>query len=270
MWSKVVLIGAGGVAESLLYNLSRHHIHPVAIYNRTIERAEALRERYSPSTEIIDKIDTIPRDADGYLFAVSDTSIPEIASKMPSTRGTWMHTSATVPLDVLTQYHKQSAIFYPLNTFSPHCAIDLEGVPLFFETSSEPARAYLLQLAEGLKLVPIASTLILRRRMHIAAVFVCNFVNHLLAKGSELMKAEELSFDLLKPLIEETLRKALLGDPASVQTGPAKRGDIITLQRHRAELEAMRKDLIPLYDLLSTSILQQYHPSIDSPLLPHE
>lgn len=261
MWSKIVIIGAGGVAESLLFNLAQHQLHPIAIYNRTRDKALALANRYSPSTDVVDQLAKIPLDADGYLFALSDSAIPEVASMMPSTGGIWMHTSATVPLETLTHYHSQSAIFYPLNTFSSHIAVKLEGTPLFYETKSDDALCYLLSLAKTLAVRPITSTLELRRKMHVAAVFSCNFVNHLLTKASFLMEKEGLPFDLLMPLVEETIRKAFAEAPASVQTGPARRGDLITIQRHRKELQEMAPDFIPLYDLLSSSILKQYHSS---------
>lgn len=259
MGTKIVLLGAGGVAESLLYNLTKSQLTPIALYNRTRKRALQLVNSYSPTTKVIDRLDEIPRDADGYIFALSDQAIPIVAKEMPPTKGIWMHTSATVPLETLSAYHDQSAIFYPLNTFSPSLAISFERLPLFYETKIEELIPFLTKLASDLGATPIASSLLLRQRMHIAAVFSCNFVNHLLAKGSELMAQEGLSFDLLKPLIQETIRKALAEAPAKVQTGPARRKDYITIERHRRELSAIKPDLIPLYDLLTSSILEQYH-----------
>lgn len=258
MWRKIVLIGAGGLAESFIYNLAKHNLHPIAIYNRTPERAFSLTEQYSPSTEVVSDLQALPRDAEAYIFAISDKIIGRIAKEMPQTQGIWLHTAATVPLELLQGIHPEAAIFYPLNTFSKGMPVSLSNTPIFVEGSSPMAIELTQSLAHQLGNTVICSTLELRQRMHVAAVFACNFVNHLLEKAKIVMQSKQLPFELLQPLVEETIRKAFFGDPKAMQTGPARRHDESTLEAHRQQIKQFAPELLLLYNLLTESISDLY------------
>ena len=91
--------------------------------------------------------------------------------------------------------------------------------------------------------------------LHLAGVFSCNFVNHMLAISQMLAEENEFDFKLLKPLVVETIEKALAGNPLDSQTGPAVRGDSETIKKHVALLSRIDDDLRDLYLALSTSIL---------------
>ena len=96
-----------------------------------------------------------------------------------------------------------------------------------------------------------------RRAVHVAAVFANNFTNYLYGISKQIMDREKLPFDMLLPLMQETLNKAKDNDPREIQTGPARRSDFKTVEEHLKYL-ASREYLREVYLVLSESILSQY------------
>ncbi|WP_455088317.1 Rossmann-like and DUF2520 domain-containing protein [Porphyromonas endodontalis] len=256
----IVVIGSGGVAESLVFSLTQAGVAPRVIVSPTPGHAERLRDLYAPESSVLHDLVEMPRNADIYLLAVTDTAIASCATQMPSTSGVWLHTAACVPVETLIQYHPDSGIFYPLNTFSKGRPLSWQGIPLFVEHRSEITNQAIQQLAKVLHVEPRPSTLTLRQEIHVAAVFACNFVNHQWAIASELLEQHQIPREVLHPLIQETLQKAIALDPRDTQTGPALRGDTATLAAHRALLAESREAVQTLYDVTSQSIWSMYHP----------
>ncbi|MDE7122955.1 MAG: DUF2520 domain-containing protein, partial [Alistipes sp.] len=134
-------------------------------------------------------------------------------------------------------------------------AVDFAEIPILVEASDEGLGEELAATARTLSRTVVAADSALRARAHLAAVFVSNFANHMYALGERLLGEAGLPFDLLRPLLAETARKALDAPSATeVQTGPAVRGDRPTQERHEAMLadEALRR----LYSTISESIWQ--------------
>jgi predicted short-subunit dehydrogenase-like oxidoreductase (DUF2520 family) len=141
-----------------------------------------------------------------------------------------------------------------LQTFSKNRNLDFSKIPICLEANNEEIYIFLEKIAEKLSDNVSRINSAQRKILHIAAVFACNFVNHLLAISKNILDKEQLSFDLLKPLIQETITKALEAKhPKEVQTGPAVRGDNLVLQKHIAYL-AENLQMQKLYKLLSESI----------------
>lgn len=250
---RIVIIGSGGVAESFVAALVQKGVTPLALASPTPGHPEQLAARYCPSCSVYHTLCDLPKDADCYLFCVTDTALSACVTAMPKTSGVWMHTAACVPLELFTQHHIESAIFYPLNTFSPHRPLDMSQVPLFYEGEGNALKG-VYQLAQLLSMKGTPSTLQQRELIHLSAVFACNFVNHQWSIAKELLAAEGLSFECLHPLIMETLSKAIALDPTSVQTGPAQRGDKATMERHENLLSQCPEVWKRLYRTTSESI----------------
>ena len=240
----IVVIGSGGVAESLVFSLTQAGAAPRVIVSPTPGHAERLRDLYAPECTVLHDLAETPRNADIYLLTVTDTAIASCAAQMPSTSGVWLHTAACVPVETLTQYHPDSGIFYPLNTFSKGRPLSWQGIPLFVEHRSEIAAQAIQQLANLLHMEPRPSTLTLRQW----------------AIASELLEQHQIPREVLHPLIQETLQKAIALNPRDTQTGPALRGDTATLATHRALLAESREAIRTLYDVTSQSIWSMYHP----------
>lgn len=131
----------------------------------------------------------------------------------------------------------------------------MSQVPLLLEWSDPEAESLLRALADALGSEDVRQvTSEERGRLHLAACFGCNFVNHLLTVAQDLLRETPLSLSDMRPLIEETISKAMAShDPATLQTGPAIRHDESTLQRHQALLNGDPR-LTTLYQLMTHSI----------------
>ena len=92
-----------------------------------------------------------------------------------------------------------------------------------------------------------------RSYLHIAAVFACNFANHMYALSERLLEKNGLPFDAMLPLIDETARKVHELSPGKAQTGPAVRGDENVMNKH-LDMLAEDEELQELYRRISKSI----------------
>lgn len=150
--------------------------------------------------------------------------------------------------------HARRAVFYPLQTFTKGRSVDFSQIPLFLETDDSPLRPALEAFARRLSHTVVWADSACRAKVHLAAVFACNFVNHMYAVGEGIVRSAGLPFDVLKPLLAETAAKALdAASPADVQTGPAVRNDLPTMARHRALLAAAPR-LENIYSIISNNI----------------
>ncbi len=255
---RVALLGAGRVASQLGLALHQAGHQVPYVWSRTTASAAALAATL-PHTQILPDLNLMALPpADVYLLAVSDAAVPVVLAQAQFPTGAIVaHTSGAVPLAVFGSYPGvQGGVFYPLQTFSVGRTLNWRTVPLCIEAVTPTAEATLLTLAHTLSASVQRVDTAQRQAMHLAAVFACNFPNHLLGISHALLQEQQLPLALLGPLIQETVEKALANPPFTVQTGPAARQDEPTLARHRGALTAY-PDWLELYNLLSDSIKRQ-------------
>lgn len=249
---KIVMIGAGNVASHLAPAISKAGAADfVQVYSRHIESARELAEKL-PAATATDSPEDIAGDADIYLISVKDDAIGRIVEALPKTGALVLHTSGSVGMEALAPASERYGVFYPLQTFSKNVTLDMGAVPLFVEGSSPEVEAEIRELGEKVFSKVYHADSEIRKKMHISAVFACNFTNHLWAIAEELLSREGLPFDVLRPLLEETLRKALVNFPSASQTGPAARGDRKIIEAHLSQLSGREKEL---YRILSDDIM---------------
>lgn len=192
------------------------------------------------------------------IVAVPDHKLEAVLSKIicPSD-SLVVHTAGSFGLEVFPERIKHSGIFYPLQTFSKDRIINFKDLPVLIESSDPQSTVILQSIAESISGKVYFTSQEKRRILHIAAVFVSNFTNHLLTLGKTIAGREGFSFSILRPLIEETISKALEDGPENSQTGPAVRNDKITIEKH-LELLSFSPELQTLYREMSLSIMK-YH-----------
>ena len=246
---KIVLLGAGNVGTHLYRVLqNKEDLQLIQWYSRS------LRFEKEPTTcPVTQDLNNIV-EADLYILSVSDSAIPRLSKALESKNGLIVHTAGSVSMDVLNT-HKNHGVFYPLQTFSKNKSVDFEKIPLCLEANKEENLQLLKKLAQAIggPIHLINSTQ--RKALHVAAVFVNNFTNHLYTIGEDLCIEHNLPFSVLQPLIAETADKIKYLPPSQAQTGPAVRGDQKVLADHLQHLtkESQQK----LYQLISASIQQQ-------------
>jgi predicted short-subunit dehydrogenase-like oxidoreductase (DUF2520 family) len=191
------------------------------------------------------------QEADLYIIAVSDDAIAEVSSALPFENRLVAHTSGTVALDSLNSNNRR-AVFYPLQSFSKDKPIDFKSVPICLEAENEKDVQILKQLAHSISNAFYEINSEQRKALHVAAVFVNNFVNYLYQMGNEICDANAIPFEILKPLIQETANKIATLSPKNAQTGPAKRNDLKTIAAHEEFLKDENQAAI--YKLLTQSL----------------
>ncbi len=248
---KVVLIGTGNVAMQLFHTWrSSAEVEVIQVAGRSPEK---LRSFHSFTS--IASINQVNPDADIYILAVSDDAVREVAIQLPVHDKLILHTAGNLPLDVFNK-GQRSGVFYPLQTFSSSRPANFSEIPICIESMHksdlEQIRRLGLTLSE--KVVEVSSDQ--RRYLHLAAVFANNFTNHLLKISQDILVEKELDFELLRPLIRETTSKLEELSPGEAQTGPARRSDTGTMDKHIDLLEnELHKDI---YRLISKSIQINY------------
>ncbi|NKI32082.1 Rossmann-like and DUF2520 domain-containing protein [Croceivirga thetidis] len=242
----VVLIGTGNVAHHLFRALKENIIQ---VFGRN---EQALRE-FSESTSTTSSIDELVA-ADLYLLAVSDDAIKEVSRQFSHVKGLLAHTSGSVPISQLSSERK--AVFYPLQTFTFGRDLNFSTIPICLEATNKEDYGILEELANSISKSVYRINTEQRKKLHLAAVFANNFSNHIFQIAMEICEQENVDFDLLKPLIIETINKIEHLNPIDAQTGPAKRNDIQTMQAHLEGLQdPMHKKI---YQMLSKSIRKSH------------
>jgi predicted short-subunit dehydrogenase-like oxidoreductase (DUF2520 family) len=249
------MIGAGNLATHLSKALQDAGNDVCQIVSRTeksaVELAEKRKSVYSTS------IEGIVRDADLYVIAVSDDAIAEVVSRLPFTEALVVHTAGSVTMDVFAAKMHNYGVIYPLQSFSKNHPVNFSEIPIFLEanTSENLTTLHLIASQLSSKVSELSSEK--RLVLHLAAVFGSNFVNSLYEIAAQITEKTGLEFDVLTPLLGETLRKAVAsGHPAQVQTGPAKRNNQEVMQKH-IELLHSHPEWRQLYSQLSDAIRRQ-------------
>jgi len=247
---KVVILGGGNVAHHLTkYLLKNITVKLIQVYNRSIEKIQHLKS----VTSITDNLADL-KNADIYIIAVSDNAISSLSSKLNLKDKLVVHTSGSVSMNEL-QSTSNKGVFYALQSFSKEQEVDFSTIPICIEAESKKDLDLLEILAKSIskKIYHINSNQ--RKSLHVAAVFVNNFTNHLYHIGNEICEENKIPFKILQPIIQETATKIVTLSPFEAQTGPAKRNDTETIKKHKAMLTANQQEI---YTLLTKSIYKTY------------
>ncbi|MBP5365968.1 MAG: DUF2520 domain-containing protein [Bacteroidales bacterium] len=248
------IVGAGNVATHIAQAAAANGHRIDAVYSRTAAHAQRLADlvgaRYT--TDLCG----LCRTSDIYIISVSDNAISGIASQLADTEVIVAHTSGATDIDALAPCQRRGVI-YPCQTLTRTAPIDFKGVPLLIEASDEETRTILMEFAKSLSNFVSQSDSVQRAQMHVAAVVASNFTNRLLTLAHDYLKRHNVPFEMLRPLVEQTVSKAFTMNPYDAQTGPARRGDTATIERHLQLIDDER--LRTIYEMLSNDIMQLYN-----------
>ncbi len=250
----IVIIGSGNVAAILgrKFIAAGHRI--VQIISRNASDASSLA--YEWDTESANYMSLINRNADVYIIAVSDAALEEVVSQVKLPGRVVAHTAGSVSKDILKNVTDHYGVFYPLQSLRKETD-HLPDIPIFFEGNDKVATQALQKLAQSVSFEkPIAADSDQRLKLHVAAVIVNNFTNHLYALAEKYCRDEGLDFHQLIPLIRETVQRLHTSSPADTMTGPAIRQDQETISKH-LELLTNHPHLKKIYQLLTESIQQK-------------
>lgn len=252
MIRSVTIIGAGNVAVHLGRAIRKLEQMNVKLYTRKQDFSsydDDIRPLLSNDEAVFSQ------KSDLFIIAVNDDSIADVAAKIRDYGQMVVHTSGSTAMEVLKSF-RNHGVFYPLQTFSANRQLDFSEVPVFLEVSGGETEKELGSFAARLSTKVSFLNSIERMKLHVSAVFVSNFVNHMFVQAKEITDRQGVDFRLLLPLINETIDKLQVLSPQVAQTGPAIRNDRLTMAKH---LHALGSDEMKheIYHLISKSIYQK-------------
>lgn len=254
---KVVLIGTGNLAHHLGDLFVKNGIEIVQVIGRSPVSTKKLAKRIGCAAATdYSKIDL---SADVYLLLVADHDIPMAIKGLPLEKKVIAHASGTASIKVFPSRFAHAGVFWPLQTFTKDRILSNELFPICLESRSSRAKSHLNRLAKSMGCPSFTLRGKDRELLHLGAVLVNNLPNHLFTLTESLLNKHKIPFELLHPLIAETAVKIKSGSPRSMQTGPARRGDSSTIDRHLQLLKSDRR-LHKIYKLLSESIEETHGP----------
>ena len=252
MLQNIVLVGAGKLATQLGKGLIKKGFNIRQVYSRKLENAEELAEPLNAYAT--DDFSNIQKDADLYIVAVTDSALHSIIEQLPKVKGIVVHTAGALSMDLLIRFNNYG-IFYPFQTFSKEREVDFMEIPILLEANEEKVGRKLEELAIKMSQTVLFCNSNQRQQIHLAAVFACNFSNHMYAIAEKILQNGNINFDVMKPLIKETALKTEFLSPIKAQTGPAVRGDKNVMDKHLALLDH-DDELTVLYSKLSRRIAE--------------
>ena len=252
----VTIIGAGNVAWHLAPALDNCGYPVRYLYNRGESSGKQLVRRLY-NANLLSTLDFSDLTTSLIILCVADDAIPEIISEiiLPE-KALLVHTSGSKPLSILENAAANHVgVLYPLQSISKSRKVDFLQTPILYEGSDKDSISILRGIASSLSNNVHLASSEKRKSIHLAAVFASNFTNHMLTASSLYMEKNGFDFNLLKPLIIETVNKALEMGPKDALTGPARRMDFQTLDTHISMLD---DDLKGLYQTVTQHIIDLY------------
>jgi len=248
---KIILLGAGNVGHHLskAFNKSTE-IDLVQWYSRDNSKVS-----YNDiDTEIINDLSKI-KSADIYIISISDSYVGEISKKLNVSEKLVVHTSGSLDLSIIDSKNRRG-VFYPLQTLSKNKEIELAKVPICIESENNKDLVLLETISKYIGCKTHKIDYNQRKILHLAAIFSNNFVNHMFTIAKEILDDKNLDFNILKPLINETVDKIHKLDPENAQTGPAIRNNNEIILNHIKTLK--KDDHKKLYELMTKLIKDKY------------
>lgn len=252
---EVVLLGSGSVATHLGLALQAEGITISQVYSRNVLNAEILAEKLN--TSFITDISDVYMNADIYFYALTDNAFKSILKKIEMPKGIQVHTAGCIPMNDFKGFTTNYGVLYPLQTFSKNEPVDFSQIPIFIEACNIEVQNKLLEIANLLSNKTHIINSDQRKRLHLAAVFACNFTNYMYDIASEILDDSGFMFEMIQPLIAETAEKIKTMKPYEAQTGPAVRMDEKTISKHLTMLNN-RPDFKKIYKHLTEDIYKRH------------
>ncbi|HNQ67588.1 MAG TPA: DUF2520 domain-containing protein [Bacteroidales bacterium] len=257
MISNVIMAGSGNLAFHLAKVISQSGITIRQIFSRNLISGKELA--LITDSSFTDDIDKVFADADAYIFAMNDEADKEIAEKLKIENDKiLLHTAGSLSMDIFKIKTSNYGVFYPFQTFSKDAIIDFKSVPVCLEASNDGTYKELQGLCKSLSCKSYQVNEEQRKILHLSGVFACNFMNHCVFIGERILENEGLSSEMLKPLLQQSFEKIINNGAYESQTGPARRNDKISIEKH---LDFLKKDknLYDIYRIFTESISKTYN-----------
>lgn len=249
--NSVIILGSGNLATHLTKTFIKcKTIDLIQVYSRNLENITYLNGKVNITDDL-----QLLKEADIYVISISDNAISNFSKNLSLKGKLVVHTSGSVPLNDL-KGNFEKGVFYPLQTFTKEKKVKFKNIPICIETESNDQLEKLEKLASAISKNVYIINSKQREKLHLSAVFINNFTNHLYSIAEEICKENKVPFEILLPLIKETAKKVSVMSPSESQTGPAKRNDTKTIEQQLEQLSDNQKEI---YTILTKSIIKKYN-----------
>ena len=247
----IILLGSGNVATHLGIALKNSNYNIVQVYSKSIENAKLLAKKLDTNfTNDLTKL----KSSDLIIISINDYAIFSVLSQIKNTA--IVHTSGSIGLNIFKGKFSNYGVFYPLQTFNKGIDLNVSEIPFCIEGNSLEFEKQLIEISKALSNNVVKMNSQQRKQLHIAAVFACNFSNHMYSIADDLLAKKDIDFKILLPLIRKTIANLKSKKPKEVQTGPAKRKDTAIIQEHITTIK--EKEIKELYQKITANIIK-YH-----------
>jgi predicted short-subunit dehydrogenase-like oxidoreductase (DUF2520 family) len=248
----IILIGSGNTATVLgRKSVSAGH-RIVQVYSRNTDHANRLALLLN--SESISTISGIAKKADLMIIALSDDAILPFQRSMGDINIPVVHTGGAVPLESIKNRGDIYGVLWPLQSLRKEIEV-IPPLTLLVDANKPEAREVFMSFAHTIAEIVLEADDETRLKYHLAATLVNNFTNYLFALAESFCKKENISFQVLRPLMEETVMRMRNISPSKTQTGPAIRFDGLTIDKHRNLIKEYPV-LLRFYNLFTQEIQQ--------------
>lgn len=249
---QILIAGTGKLAEALLAQLRCTPELELFLWGRNTEAVNRLNEAYN-----IQPAQSAVNEKMPVLLCVSDNAISEVAETLSQRASCMVHFSGSMSIDVLPEAISEKAVCWPIQTFGNPVAVNWSEVPLCTERQGQDAEDLITWLCSKLGGPRTSLPEEKRRALHLAAIVANNFTNHLMNLSKRYCEEQQIPFEQLLPLLRQTISMLAENDPQRLQTGPARRNDQLTIQKHLDMLQN-ETDLSEIYSLISRQITNRF------------
>lgn len=250
---KIAIAGIGNLGWNLSLQLVKRGFEVEQIIARKNQRRTKFAKQVG--AELVEKPSALKDKVELLFVCLPDDKINDFVAGVANKKVAIVHCSGSTA--VLANIPNPSGVFYPFQTFTKFFSVDWAEVPVFIESSDKSLYKLLRKTAQELTVNVMEVSFEQRKAIHMAGVFGANFTNHLLYLTKTLLDQQKVPFEVMKPLLEETVRKAFDHGPAGAQTGPARRNDHKVIERHLDALSSA-PELHDFYQLFTRSIIKEY------------
>lgn len=249
------VIGTGNTAWFMATRLVKAGHTCVGIYGRNPANAGKLAK--AVKAPVLQQITDVKDDADACILAITDHAIKEVADNFKFEHTTLIHTAGSVSRMVLQPYATHAGVMWPIYSIVKENLPQHRDIPIALKGTSDHSEVILEQLAKSITDIYYTVSWEQRQWLHLCAVLCNNFTNHMMAISEQVCKKQHIPFSLLYPIVSQTADRIRQSSPKMLQTGPAKRGDDITIERHLSLLE-QSPEWQAMYQAITTSIEKMY------------
>jgi len=236
---KLVIIGSGNIAHFFVPRLQKKGHEIIQIYSRELNHAKILADAHHV-VSYTDSLDEVSQDADAYILAVKDGALEYLNQTLSFKGKLVIHCAGAVSLDVITNISENAAVIWALYSINKKNLPSSNHIPLIVEAKTDTGLRDAMLLAKAISENVLQADTHQREMLHLNAVLVNNFTNHLLTIAQKLSEENKVPFDILHPIIQQTFSQIEHILPSESQTGPAIRKDEVTIQKHLKLLEQHR------------------------------